>query len=527
MKRNFACLTVALLVAAWTSACTQNPPRVSANDKPGIQFRMPSANANALPPDVLATCRRSVTETRAGHLDAAIQFTNECLAYPSLPVSARSAVLHQLAALEIVAKHDRAALDAEVASVQLSAKPDDVQLMTLAHLYRINSQYADSVATLDRLREQHKSTADIDRALGMAYYEERGWSLLKLGRDKEAVDSFTRGIPLQPALAEAYLGRAKALEASGDSVGARSDYTQFARWAVESAIDSATHLKLNSLGIDPARERLRPFGKANPLRDLQAQNLAIAQISLRSAKTPQEKADAYHSISMYLDGVEKSPEALSAIDKALALVPGSADYAQSKCVTLDSLNRLDDALALGKPLLQKAEGEAAAASTPDSVYERYGEVSSCLTYVYTQRRDWGNAINAMAAVAKASIQPDKDYMSTLYLYIQAKSSGSAPDNKFFDDYIRSNSVPLRGNYRRGLLLYWQGLLSIDAVYAQIVMLDNTAAIENALSETWFSAAAYERYVKHDEASARAYIARLNALQPYGTTEWMLVKRDAL
>jgi hypothetical protein len=65
------------------------------------------------------------------------------------------------------------------------------------------------------------------------------------------------------------------------------------------------------------------------------------------------------------------------------------------------------------------------------------------------------------------------------------------------------------------------------VYAQAVTIPVPEMLENALAETWFMAAAYERYVKHDDAAARAYVGRINDLQPYGTNEWGLVTRGAV
>lgn len=526
MKNHFVGLTAAILVVLWTSACTHTPPQVPASNEHDMHFHMPSANADVLPPDVLATCQRSNIEGRAGHLDEAIRLANECLASHSLPVSVRATMLQQLALLELVGQHARAALDAQMASVDLSAMPT-LQLITLAHLYRINDRYNDTAVTLDRLHAKYETAPDIDHALGMAYYDERGWALLGLGRRQEAIDAFTHGIPLQPALAEAYLGRAEAREAIGDSTGARTDYTQFARWAAERNIDTATRRKLDSLGIDAAHERLRPFGNTNPLREVQTKQLALAQDALRSATTIQAKADAYHNISMYFDGIEQSENALSAINRALALAPDSSAYTQSKVVTLVSLNRIDDALALATPLLHRAHEEAAVSARPDEVFARYEEVLSGSAYAYVQRADWSSAVSALVDAARGMNPVDKDYMATLYLYVRAKSAQSVLDNAFFDNYIQHASTPLRGNYRRGLLLYWQGRESIEHVYAQIVMLSDPASIENALAEIWFSAAAYERYVKHDEASSRAYVAQLNALEPYGTNEWMLIRRNAL
>jgi hypothetical protein len=88
-------------------------------------------------------------------------------------------------------------------------------------------------------------------------------------------------------------------------------------------------------------------------------------------------------------------------------------------------------------------------------------------------------------------------------------------------------VPLPGPYRRSILVLLQGRATVAEVYLQAVLLPDSVAIQNALAETWFMAAAYAHFVKHDEAAARGYVTRLNDLQPYGTNEWTMVEQGAV
>ncbi|MPV67637.1 hypothetical protein [Burkholderia sp. BE17] len=421
--------------------------------------------------------------------------------------------------------------DGQVADVGLPSEGTELQVLMQAHRLRLTSDFTGALAILDMLDAKLGNETGANPLLYTAYYDERGWTLLRMGRLKEAIGAFGSAIERQPARYDAYLGRARAREMSGDIVGSRVDYVQFARWAPESTddrpLDSAIRLKLKSLGIDADAERLQPFGEDNPLRDYHASRLRKAQTALLSATTPRQKAEAYHDISVNFDGVERSPDALAAIDKALAIEPTSSEFKQSKVVTLVSLNQLGDALTLAEPLRVQAQREAASSDKPAAVLSRYEEVMQGAGYAYLLRRDWDQAIGALADCGHGALPYDQDYMATMYLYTRAKSGVNASRNAYFENYVGQASMPILGDYRRSLLLYWQGRATVRDVYEQILLLDSTAAIELALAELWFHAAAYEKYVRHDNAASTMYASRLDTLRPYGTNEWMLLRRGAL
>ncbi|GAA6143448.1 tetratricopeptide repeat protein [Hydrogenophaga sp. 5NK40-0174] len=84
-----------------------------------------------------------------------------------------------------------------------------------------------------------------------------GWSLFELGRYREAIDAFTKGVPYQPDYAAVYWLRARSYELLGDTVNARQDYEILAElladpdgqndlgeWGAEAAS------KLKSLGLE-------------------------------------------------------------------------------------------------------------------------------------------------------------------------------------------------------------------------------------------------------------------------------------
>jgi tetratricopeptide (TPR) repeat protein len=439
----------------------------------------------------------------------------------------RAAMLLQLAVVETILKQPAAALDADEAGVALTPAPTDLQLLMLAQLYVANLRYKEALDTLDRIRAAHEPKHDLDTILGTPYYVALGRALGGLGRHQEAIDAATKALTIQCASAEAYRLRASEREAMGDTAGARADYVTFARWASDQAIDAPTRAKLATLKIDPVSERRHPFGADNPLRELSAHALSTAQLSLKTATTQQQKANAYSDISAYLDNSNRHQEALKAIDQAIALAPDNIAFRQSKITTLVALNRLDDAISQATPLVAKMRGELEGATDKKAVYGRYNELTVSLAWAYILKQDWADGIASLADNAQGAAPFDQDYLASTYLYVRARSGGSAPANAYFDDYIRRNAQPIPGNYRRWLLLYMQGRVTIDMVYAQAVTIPVPEMLENALAETWFMAAAYERFVKHDDTAARAFVGRINDLQPYGTNEWGLVTRGAV
>ncbi|WP_155741416.1 hypothetical protein [Burkholderia territorii] len=419
----------------------------------------------------------------------------------------------------------------ELSGVTAVSEATNLQLLVQAHHLRSNGNFAGALAILDQLAVKLQSDPSTSPLLYTAYYDERGWTLLRMARPQEAISAFDSAIEQQPARYDAYLGRASARETRGDVAGSRMDYLQFIRWApeptVERPLDGTISRKLGLLGIDAATARLQPFGDGNPLRDYQDGLLAKSRAALQSAKTPEEKAKAYHDISVYLDGIERSSDALDAVDKALALEPASSANKQSRIVTLVNLNRAGDALDIAEPLRLQAHREAAASERPPEVFSKYQEASQGAAYACLLGQDWNHAIDAFADAAIGASPIDQDYMATMYLYVRAKSKEVASSNAYFENYIRQASAPIFGNYRRSLLLYWQGRASVRDVYEQIILLDSAVAIHLALAELWFNAAAYEKYVRHDSDASSMYATRLNVLRPYGTNEWMLLRREAL
>jgi tetratricopeptide (TPR) repeat protein len=515
----------AILAALCLSACAHNPStRPAAAAKPATSTPTnPYAN---VPQDVLYTCARTAVAWNAEHFAEVADLARQCLASRDLPVALRAAAQSTLGGAEFVLGHYPAALEATQASIELTPKPTDAQYLMLAAAYRGNRRYDESLATLDKLYAAHEAAHDTATMLGMPYYYHRGWTLAEMGRPQDAIVSYTQGIPYQPAYASVYLKRAQAREAAGDATGARADYVQFTRWAVAREYDAPIRAKLAALKIDPDTERRRPFGDANPLREAAASRLADAQKSLAAATQPVARAPTLWLVATELDNVGRHEEALKTIDQALQLGPDHASfYTQTKVTILLAMNRPGDAIAVAQPLLAKARAEAKASGRPSDTYKLYEELFASTSAAYSELGDWDNAISTLNETAQASAPAEYDYLATIYLYVRAKSGGKAPTSETFETLIRRANQPLSGSYRRSLLLYWQGLVPLDQVQGQITMLRDASARQNALAETWFLAGARMKYVTNDAAGARDCLSRLNSLAPYGTTDWLLAKRD--
>ncbi len=480
---------------------------------------------NTLSPDVRATCVAATVSMSSvvDHVAETVDRIHACLASRDLPVALRVFMLQGLVWTEMARQGYSAAIDAQRAAIDLEPTPGDDQLFLLASLYNTTHQYPQGMALLEQLRARHANVHELDSTLGAPYYVVLGNILAATGHHQEAIEAFSNAIRLAPALAAAYGGRATEREIAGDTAGAHADYVQLARWTPENHIDARLEAKLSGMGIDAASERRHPFGSANPLREIAAQALVTAQASLQAAAPPADKAKAYGDVSAFLDNTGQHEEALAAIDRAIALAPDDISLKQSRVTTLVALDRADDALAAAAPLLEQMRRELAGAANPAAVYHQYVEATGSSAWAYMLKGNWAGQIDMLADCARGSDDFDRDYLATLYLIVRARSDGTAPVSPYFEDYIRRRTAMPTTQYRQVLLQYVRGRAPLDAVYSMVSIIPDPGLLQNALAETWMMAAAYNRFVKHDDAVAQSYRKRIEDLQPYGTSEWTMVR----
>ncbi|VVE28974.1 hypothetical protein PIN31115_03526 [Pandoraea iniqua] len=477
--------------------------------------------------ETLKSCEHSGDAFLAHRVDEAMRYVKACIDAPDLPDETRAQLLEALSGFYLAQQNAPAALNAMREGVALLPTVTDRHWATLAMLYLANGRTNESLASLDHIRAAHQTAGDLDAIPDTAsvYYLTLGTTLLAARNFPKAEIALGHGIRIQPGNASVYWYRGLAREFQGDTAAARLDYVRFARWALDLQIDPKIGAKLASLGIDPAQERRRPFGDENPLRERAQATLDTVRQAMSVARTTQEKALAYGALSVALDYVGQRREALAAIDRALLLTPDDARLKQSKMSTLLGLGRVDEVIRFGKPFSEQIDRLASSTAAPVTAYSDLAEAAQTLSRAYRAQGKWKASFDALAAYAKGAEVSEQDYAATTYLYLRAKAGSKAPANAELDAYIRSNTQQIPSSYRRGLLLYVQGKVPIEQVYWQAVLSGDAAFIQNALAETWFIAAAYQRYVKHDETAAQDYLRRLNDLQPYGTLEWDYAKNN--
>lgn len=126
-------------------------------------------------------------------------------------------------------------------------KPTGVwPLITLATYYRDSKQYDLSLATL---KEDLKFDEDgPGKGPGMSVYYHLGWTLQLMGRDAEAIQAFTTGIPRQPDYYWARVKRALSYEKIGERDKALQDLKE-----------AAAHIKEKDR-TDDLRKKLAEYG---------------------------------------------------------------------------------------------------------------------------------------------------------------------------------------------------------------------------------------------------------------------------
>ncbi len=97
-------------------------------------------------------------------------------------------------------------------------------LIMPAIAYRKAGQYEKSLTALKRAKDEGLGMVGKGSGLTMPYYYHLGITLQEMGRHKEAIEAFDRGIPFQPDYPGVYWYRGLSYEALGDKENARADF---------------------------------------------------------------------------------------------------------------------------------------------------------------------------------------------------------------------------------------------------------------------------------------------------------------
>jgi tetratricopeptide (TPR) repeat protein len=197
----------------------------------------------------VAVCEYGANTAREGKYEEAVKVISSCLALPGLPDTERADALQARAwSYSNLSQHALAVEDQEKA-FKLRPPSD----------YREFINYASYLRRVGRHQNSLDAVLAAERTEGgkvsmMTQYN-KGWSLLELGRYKEAVDAFTKGVPVQADYAFVYWRRGLAYEGLGERQLAQRDFERCAELLIAANNAAAAGELLPAM-----REKLRQYG---------------------------------------------------------------------------------------------------------------------------------------------------------------------------------------------------------------------------------------------------------------------------
>jgi tetratricopeptide (TPR) repeat protein len=196
-----------------------------------------------------AVCEAGSDAAHAGDYEQAVSIISTCLALPGLPTDRRADAFEVRAwSHSNLGKHTLAVEDQE-AAYELRKPSKYRQFINYASYLRAAGRIQDSLTAILAAERMEG-----DKVSMMTQYN-KGWSLLELGHHREAVEAFTKGIPIQPDYAFVYWRRGLAYEGLGDKKQARADFERSATLLIEKNNVAAAGPLLPEM-----KEKLRQYG---------------------------------------------------------------------------------------------------------------------------------------------------------------------------------------------------------------------------------------------------------------------------
>jgi len=197
-------------------------------------------------------CGQADAAARAENYAAAVEHYSACLTVPLMPSSEARALTLRAQAYGELKQFDRALSDQkEALSIE---KPRDVwPLVMLSVYYRGLNDYEPALAALRdamKLDEDGPGTGP-----GMAVHYHMGQTLHAMGRFKEAIESYTLGIPKQPDYGYALYRRALAYEALGNREMAKRDLFRVTELEPRDGYEAHIAAKLKEYGFSVRKVR--------------------------------------------------------------------------------------------------------------------------------------------------------------------------------------------------------------------------------------------------------------------------------
>jgi tetratricopeptide (TPR) repeat protein len=194
-------------------------------------------------------CQAGVDAAREGEHARAVRMISTCLGVPTLAKDERADALEARAWAHSHLKEPAAAVADQEAAYKLRPPSRYSQFINYASYLRSAGRAKDSLDAILAAERMEGGKVSM-----MTQYN-KGWSLAELGRHGEAVEAFTKGIPVQPDFAFVYWRRGLAHEGLGDRKAAQADFETSARLLTEKDNVAAAAELLPAM-----REKMRAYG---------------------------------------------------------------------------------------------------------------------------------------------------------------------------------------------------------------------------------------------------------------------------
>lgn len=251
-----------------------------------------------------------------------------------------NAELHSILGQAYLQRKDWPNATAHLAEVVKLNPYDEAAHFRLAQSYLLQQDFPDAVRILEAARKTFDKSAQIELALGVAYYGQRKFA--------EAVDQFLKTIRLAPDVPQPYLFLSRILEHAGDRL---PEVTQrFAQLEAKNPSSPLGYL----LHAKALVAQLPPTGyppEAQTAYALVQKSLAIKQ----------DQAEAHYLAGLLLDRQREFEQAARHLERSVALNPGDATAHFRLARVYDRLGRKEDAdkqRALHEKLSEEAKSGA-------------------------------------------------------------------------------------------------------------------------------------------------------------------------
>jgi len=257
-------------------------------------------------------------------------------------------------------------------------------------------------------------------------------------------------------------------------------------------------------------------------------NLEAARKKEADAQSAPDKALAMKQEAAALDSLGQSREALTVIDKALAIVDPSQrkNLIATKAGILFALNDPHAALAVVTPELDKMRqlANSKPQSERSAVLSSYNEGFVTATFSHIQLEQWKAAVNTLAdAYADDEGASFHAYRGLVYRYILMRANDPSLANTALERDAAEAAEHDKSHYGVLLRMYRGDDVGTELDEA-IDGISAGADRQEAYAEALFYRGAYAKFAKHDPAAGLAVLSQLDRIAPYGSIEWLLAQR---